>query len=675
VNRLKDEPSPYLRQHAENPVDWYPWGPEALERAKREDKPVLLSVGYSACHWCHVMAHESFEDPAIAKLMNEHFINVKVDREERPDVDQLYQGVIQLMGRGGGWPLTVFLTPQLKPFYGGTYFPPAARHGLPAFGTLLASIGAAWTKERTELEKQANTFEDGLTEYAASGLDAQPGTWNAKDLIDTGHLLSARVDPTYGGFGTRGPKFPNPMNLAFMLRAWRRGGDASCLEGALLTLEKMALGGVFDQLGGGFHRYSVDERWLVPHFEKMLYDTAQLIHLYAEAQLIAPRPLWKETVERSIAWLEREMTSPEGAFYAAQDADSEGEEGLFFVWRTENFDALLSPADAALLKSHYGVVPGGNFEHGATVLAVQNELATEDRERFERARTLLFEARKNRVAPGRDDKLLAGWNGLALRGLAFAARVFDRPDWAKLATRAADFIASRMLKPDGSLFRSVQDGRGRHDGVLEDSGDVVSGLVALFHCTFEARHLALAERLADLAFERFWDGGKQAWLAAPKSTTDLLVPTYALHDNAFPSGASTLTEAQVALTALTGHTRHLERATVYLERMRDEALANPFGYGHLLIAADLMVDGAADVTLVGPEALVAALRAKVNATWLPTVSVLQQVEGHAIPEITRELLAGRPGSGAFLCQHFSCQRPVGTVTELQESLSGLTRQR
>ena len=464
MNHLAHEPSPYLRQHADNPVEWYPWGPEALARASREDKPVLLSVGYSACHWCHVMAHESFEDPAVARLMNEHFINVKVDREERPDVDQLYQGVVQLMGRGGGWPLTVFLTPALKPFYGGTYFPPAARHGLPAFGALLQGIGEAWKKERAELEQQALTFEQGLTEYASAGLAAAPGTWSKDDLQLAAKKMSARLDPTWGGFGKSGPKFPNPMNLAFLLRAWRRSGDVECLNGALLTLEKMALGGIHDQLGGGFHRYSVDERWLVPHFEKMLYDTAQLIHLYAEAQQVAPRPLWGEVVERAVGWLEREMTAPGGGFFSAQDADSEGEEGIFFVWRPEQVDELLTPEDAALVKAHFGIVEGGNFEHGATVLEAKTPVAEADRVRLERARQVLFEARTKRMPPGLDDKILAGWNGLMIRGLAFAGRVFGRPEWTALASGAADFVLGTMRHADGTLFRSVQRGEARIAG-------------------------------------------------------------------------------------------------------------------------------------------------------------------------------------------------------------------
>ena len=315
-NRLAAEPSPYLRQHASNPVDWFAWGDEALERARAEDKPILLSVGYSACHWCHVMAHESFENEQTAALMNAHFVNVKIDREERPDLDQLYQGVVQLMGRGGGWPLTVFLTPDLRPFYGGAYFPPAPRHGLPAFSSLLTGIAEAWRQERDELEQQADTFKAGLTDYAAYGLaEAKPSAFESKDIAFAAQKTASRLDPVNGGFGAHGPKFPNPMSLALVLRGWRRTKDKALLDRALFTLEKMANGGIFDQLGGGFHRYSVDERWLVPHFEKMLYDNAQLLHLYSEAMQLAPRPLWKKVVEETVAYLQQHP-SEASAFYS-----------------------------------------------------------------------------------------------------------------------------------------------------------------------------------------------------------------------------------------------------------------------------------------------------------------------------------------------------------------------
>ncbi len=673
MNHLAHEPSPYLRQHADNPVEWYPWGPEAIARAKKEDKPVLLSIGYSACHWCHVMAHESFEDPEIAQVMNEHFINIKVDREERPDVDQLYQGVVQLMGRGGGWPLTIFMTPALKPFYGGTYFPPAPKHGLPSFAALVEGIGMAWKTERSELEKQAATFEQGLTEYASIGLDGTPGAWTKEDLQKAASKMTARIDPTHGGFGPSGPKFPNPMNLSYLLRAWRRTGDADAGVGALLTLQKMALGGVHDQLGGGFHRYSVDEQWLVPHFEKMLYDTAQLIYVYAEAQQVAPRPLWGQVVERAVEWVEREMTAAGGGFFSAQDADTEGEEGLFFVWKPAEIDAVLSPEDAALVKAHYGITAAGNFKGGATVLAVTSPLAEVDGLRLDRARQQLFEARRNRVAPGLDDKILAGWNGLMIRGLAFAARVFGKPRWAVLACRAADFVLGAMRAADGSLFRSVQRGQARHPGMLEDYGDLAAGLVTLAQTTADPKYLEAAEQLADLAYERFWDDDRKAWLAAAKGTKDLIVPTYALHDNAFPSGASTLTEAQLALTALTSKSRHLERATTWLERMKEELLDNPLGFGHLLLCADTLLDGAAELTLVGSPQFIASMQAVVDRTYLPTVCLLRQVTGAPVPEVTREVLSARTGTGAWLCQHFACQLPAQNPAALEKLLAPLTR--
>jgi uncharacterized protein YyaL (SSP411 family) len=444
----------------------------------------------------------------------------------------------------------------------------------------------------------------------------------------------------------------------------------------------MALGGVYDQLGGGFHRYSVDERWLVPHFEKMLYDNAQLVHLAAEAWQLAPRPLWRKVVEETTAYVMREMTSPEGAFYAAQDADSDGEEGKFFVWRPEELVAVLGADDARLVAAHFGVVPGGNFEHGATVLEVVRDEATLANElglsvdvvqaRLAAAKTKLLAERSTRVAPGRDDKVLAGWNGLMIRGLAFASRAFGRPDWASMAARAADFVLASMRTSDGGLMRSFQDGKARVDGVMEDYGDFAAGLVALYQATFAPKYLAAAVQLADLAYERFWDEGRHAYLAARKGQTDLLVPTYALHDNAFPSGASSLTEAQVALTALTGQQRHLERATVYVERLRRELLDNPFGYGHLLLAADALVDGAAEVSLVGTEAGLAPLQAVMNSRYAPTIAVLRQLTGMPVPAVCAEVLNARPARGeasAYLCRSFACQAPVSTAAELEQLIA------
>jgi uncharacterized protein YyaL (SSP411 family) len=668
-NRLGKEPSPYLRQHAHNPVDWYPWGEEALQRARREDKPILLSVGYSACHWCHVMAHESFESPDIAQRMNADFVNIKVDREERPDLDQLYQGVVQLMGRGGGWPLTVFLTPDLRPFYGGTYFPSRDRYGIPGFPRLLASLSEAWRNKRGDVEQQAAAFREGLAEYAAHGLEGAAGKWSGKDIAEAGHALGGALDPSYGGFGGA-PKFPNPMCLALLLRAWRRGAS-ELWEGVALALERMARGGIYDQLGGGFHRYSVDARWLVPHFEKMLYDNAQLIHLYSEAQQIRPRPLWKKVVEETVEYVQREMTSPDGLFYAAQDADSEGVEGKFFVWTPEQVDEALSPELAKVAKLHFNISDAGNFEHGQTVLEAYVEAPDQTLERqLAEARQQLFAVRARRVAPGRDDKVLAGWNGLMLRGLSLASRVFRRSNWAQMAARAADALLERLWK-DGTLFRAFQENTPRIPGFIEDYGDVAAGLVALYQATFQPKYLEAADAIARRAVQLFWDDGRGAYLSAPKGQKDLLCPTFALHDNAFPSGASSLAEAQVALAALLGAQDHLVQAGQYLERMASEAKANPFGFGHLMLAADGFVDGAADVVIASDGGSLAPWTDAVSSVYAPTVA-LSTRPSSPVPSLLREVMQGKElvggRSAAYLCRNFACEPPLLEPSALRAAL-------
>jgi uncharacterized protein YyaL (SSP411 family) len=679
-NRLAQETSPYLRQHAHNPVDWYPWGPEALARAKRENRPLLLSVGYSACHWCHVMAHESFEDAETARLMNAHYVNVKVDREERPDLDQLYQGVVQLMGRGGGWPLTVFLTPSLEPFYGGTYFPPTDRHGLPAFPKLLVALAEAFRARPEEVQAQAAQFLTGLRHLSTWGLQASEETFGPEDVRAAGVELGQQLDSEQGGFGMA-PKFPNPMDVALLLRATRRGGGPELQKGALFAMERMALGGIYDQLGGGFHRYSVDRLWRVPHFEKMLYDNAQLLHLYAEAQLLDPRPLWRSVAEGTVGWLEREMTSPSGAFYATQDADSEGEEGRFFAWTLEQLRSVLGQPLADLAALHFGATLDGNFEHGRNVLEVQmpaaqlaerrGEPLEEVQQQLAEVRARLFAAREGRVRPGRDDKVLSGWNGLMVRGLAFAARVFQRPDWAALAARAASAVLSAQWR-NGRLERLA--GKQSEAGFIEDYGDFALGLVALSQATLDASWLEPAVAIADAAVEHFWDAEQKAYLSASKGTADLLIPTYALHDNAFPSGASTLTEAQVALSALTGEPRFLEQAMRYLGRMRKTMRENPFAYGHLWLAADAALDGAAEVMLVGTKKDVEELRKAVDSTWAPTVA-LGQLEPGAIPELQVKVALGRTQirgqPTAYLCRSFACGPPVTETAALVAALNAL----
>jgi uncharacterized protein YyaL (SSP411 family) len=684
TNRLAAESSPYLRQHAQNPVDWYPWGDEALRRARDEQRPILLSVGYSACHWCHVMAHESFEDAATAQLMNAHFVNVKVDREERPDLDQIYQGVVQLMGGQGGWPLTVFLTPDLVPFYGGTYFPPEPRHGLPSFRMLLEALSRAWAEERAKVLEQAGEFKVGLRQMATYGLGTLVTQMSGDDVAAAGRALVRALDPVEGGFGGS-PKFPNTMDLAVLLRAWRRTGNAALREGALHTLDRMVTGGIHDQLGGGFHRYSVDRFWRVPHFEKMLYDNAQLLHLLAEAQQISPRAEWVEGATRLVDWLAREMTDAAGAFHATQDADSEGEEGKYFVWSPAELEAVLGAEDGRRAAKAYGVTAKGTFEHGKSVLERRVPLAdlagewgkSEDEARgwLDSIRTKLLAERSKRIAPGRDDKILAGWNGLMIRGLAFASRVFERPEWAGRAGRAAAAVLDRQLQGD-RLLRVFQDGTAKVDGFLEDWGGLAAGLVVLYQATFETRWLGRAVRLADLAQERFWDLEQKAYRTAPRGQADLVVETYALHDNAVPSGASLLTEANVVLAALTGRRELLDRADAYLSRMRDTALANPFAYGHLWCAADFLADGAPDVALVGAERARGPFLALLGRTYAPTLSVAAFEPG-AVAPVLSEIAEGKTAAGAdlaaYLCRNFSCTLPLRSVEALEKELrsSGL----
>jgi uncharacterized protein YyaL (SSP411 family) len=679
-NRLAAESSPYLRQHATNPVEWYPWSEEALRRARDERRPILLSVGYSACHWCHVMAHESFEDPATAALMNAHFVNVKVDREERPDLDQVYQGVVQLMGGQGGWPLTVFLTPDLVPFYGGTYFPPEPRHGLPSFRMLLEALSRAWSDQPEQVQAQAGEFKDGLRQLATYGLGNLTTPVTGDDVAAAGRSLARALDPVEGGFGGA-PKFPNTMGLALLLRAWRRTGDATLRHGALHTLDRMVTGGIHDQLGGGFHRYSVDRSWRVPHFEKMLYDNALLLHLLAEAQQISPRAAWVEGATRLVEWLGREMTDAAGAFHATQDADSEGEEGKYFVWSPAELEAVLGPEDGRRAATAFGVTAHGTFEHGRSVLERRIPLAelarasgtsqSETQQWLDSVRTRLLAERSKRIPPGRDDKILAGWNGLMIRGLAFAARVFLRPDWADRAARAAGAVLERQLR-DGRLFRVHQDGVSKVDAFLEDWGGLASGLAALYQATFEARWLEAAVQLVEGAQERFWDAEQRAYRTAPRGQADLVVETYALHDNAVPSGASLLTEANLVLAALTGRRAFLDRAEAYLSRMRDTALANPFAYSHLWAAADCLADGVPDVALVGAVRARDPFVALLGKTYAPTLSVVAFEPG-AAPALLAEVSEGKTAAGAelaaYLCRNFTCTLPKKSPEALRDELA------
>ncbi|MCU0622081.1 MAG: thioredoxin domain-containing protein, partial [Gemmatimonadales bacterium] len=515
TNRHAHATSPDQHQHPHNPVDWYEWGDEALARARAEDRPLLLSIGYSACHWCHVMAHESFEDPATAALMNAHFVNVKVDREERPDLDDIYMAATQAMNQGqGGWPMTVFLTPDQRPFFAGTYFPPRDGHGRPGFPTLLRRIAELWERDRARLEAQGSQLTDLLRDAAR----AAPGAVDPDATIEAALASLARsFDATWGGFG-RAPKFPPSQSLRLLLRAWRRRDDPQALRMVTTTLDAMAAGGMHDHLAGGFCRYSTDERWLVPHFEKMLYDNAQLAVAYLEGWQATGRARYAEVAARTLDYVLREMTAPEGGFWSATDADSEGEEGRFFVWTPAQVHEVVDPADAALVLDWFDIREGGNWEgHAipntpqplATVAARHGITETDASARIARARDRLLRARAQRVPPALDDKILTAWNGLMLGAMADGARVLGERRWRDAAVRAADFALESLRRPDGGLYRTWRRGTARLDGYLEDYAFLADGLVSLYEAGADARYLREARVLMERVRTEFRadDGG------------------------------------------------------------------------------------------------------------------------------------------------------------------------
>ena len=502
-NRLANETSPYLQQHAGNPVDWYPWGTEALERARREDRPLLLSVGYSACHWCHVMAHESFEDPEIAALMNRLFVNVKVDREERPDIDQIYQTAHQMLAqRPGGWPLTMFLSPDGTPFFGGTYFPKAARYGLPGFGELLERIAAIWLEKRAEIGQQNAQLRSAFARTVPKS-GGHRSEFDAAPIRAALDYLRENFDQRFGGFGGA-PKFPHPADLELCLRAWAKDGDRQALDMARITLACMCDGGIYDQLGGGFCRYSVDEQWMIPHFEKMLYDNGPLLGLLADAWLATGEARFAQCAEETAGWIMREMQSPEGGYYSSLDADSEHEEGKYYVWSRDEAQALLSPEEYAVAAAHYGLDEAPNFEHRHWHLRIVKPVAEPDKPLLEKARTKLLSAREERVRPGRDEKVLVSWNALAMRGMARAGRVFGREDWLESARRALEFIRARMWQ-DGRLLATYKDGRAHLNAYLDDYAFLLAALIEMLQARFSRAELEFAEELAEVLLDQFED--------------------------------------------------------------------------------------------------------------------------------------------------------------------------
>ena len=680
ANRLASETSPYLLQHKDNPVDWYPWGEEALKRAREEDKPVLLSVGYSACHWCHVMERESFEDDETARMMNEHFVNVKVDREERPDIDSIYMAAVQALTHHGGWPMTVFLTPDGAPFYGGTYFPPIPSRGMPSFQQILLSVVDAYENRREEVLQNAQAVRDYLQ---ASTAAVMPEAESAGiELLDraAGALLS-QLDRRFGGFGGA-PKFPQAMNLEVLLRHHHRTGERSALDGVELTCRQMANGGIYDQLGGGFSRYSVDAFWLVPHFEKMLYDNALLSRLYLETYQATGDAFYRRIAEETLDYVLRDMTSEEGGFYSAEDADSEGEEGKFYVWTPGELETVLDPEEASLAARYWDVTERGNFE-GKNILhvarppeAVADEFGLSSEELWARIATIrakLFAVREERVRPGRDEKILAAWNGLMLRSFALAARVTGRGDYREAAIENATFMVEK-LKEDGRIHRSYKDGRARFNGYLEDYAMVADGLVALYEATFETRWLVEADALLDAVSELFWDEEKRAFYDTPADHEELVTRPRDVYDNATPSGTSVATEVLLELALFLDRSDYRQRAEDVLDELAGGMEKVPSGFGRLLCALDLSISETREVAIVGdPEAPdTRDLLETVYAGYLPNKVVAgrgpdDDEAGGLIP-----LLAQRPAregkATAYVCVHYACQTPTTDPQELSRQL-------
>jgi uncharacterized protein YyaL (SSP411 family) len=679
ANRLAQETSPYLLQHKNNPVDWYPWSEEAFERARAEDKPVLLSVGYSACHWCHVMERESFEDEATAEIMNENFVNIKVDREERPDVDSIYMSAVQAMTHHGGWPMTVFMTPDGAPFYAGTYFPPVPSRGMPSFKQVVLSLAEAYKNRRDEVLRSA----EGVREYlqAATGASVPQVGISGELFTRAASSLVGQIDHRFGGFGGA-PKFPQAMNLEVLLRYYKRTNDRAALTGLELTLREMANGGIYDQLGGGFHRYSVDEYWLVPHFEKMLYDNALLARLYLEAYQATGDAFYRRIAEETLDYVARDMTAPEGGFYSAEDADSEGVEGKFYVWTPGEIEGALDPDEARLAIRFWDVTESGNFE-GKNILyvprppeavAAEFDISTEELwEKIVVIRQKLFAEREKRVRPGRDEKVLAAWNGLMLRAFSFAARVLEREDYRRIAEKNASFILEK-LRVDGRLRRSYKDGRPRFNGYLEDYACIADGLVALYEATFETRWLAEARAVADAILKLFWDEKRGAFYDTSADHEELVTRPRDVYDSAAPSGNSVAVDVLLKLSVILDHEDYRRRAEAVLEGLSGAIARVSGGFGRLLSALDFYLSTPYEVAVIGnPDAPdTQALLEAVYSAYLPNKVVAGRSESDEEAARLVPLLAERPmrdgRATAYVCVQYACQSPTTGAEELKRQL-------
>jgi uncharacterized protein YyaL (SSP411 family) len=688
-NRLAQESSPYLLQHQNNPVDWYPWGPEAIEKARREDKPIFLSIGYSACHWCHVMEHESFENDAIARVLNENFVAIKVDREERPDLDQIYMNAVQMLTGHGGWPMSVFLTSELKPFYGGTYWPPHSSRGMPGFDQILAAVIDAWKNRR----EQALTAADQLTAELRNVGEVTAGNSDKLNIeqIDSAVVQLRRAfDNTYGGFG-QAPKFPHPMDLQLLVRVAHRTGQSGPLDMVRLTLNRMAAGGIYDHLGGGFARYSVDAQWLVPHFEKMLYDNALLASAYLDAYLVIGDQNYARVVRETLNYIIRDMTDPAGGFYSTEDADSEGHEGLFYTWTADEIDAVLGEANGATFGRVYDVSDVGNFE-GRNILNLPKTLEqcakilgrdSHDLEaELADSREKLFLAREKRVRPGRDDKIIVAWNGLMIDAMARAGAALNEPEYVITASEAASFILSRLRLDSGRLLHTARAGTAKLDAYLDDYASLANALVSLYEASFNERWIDAAANLMDIVLEKFADPSGGGFFYTASDHEQLITRTKELTDSSTPSGNALAATALLRLGKLLGRTDYLDAATNTLAAAAPLLERAPMAAGQMLLALDRHLGPSQELVVVGDlsrdvtKQAIAALQ----SGYLPRSVIAARDSASPDDTATRssrldELFAGKQSAGGdpvlYVCQNFACQEPAIGLDAINEALAKL----
>jgi uncharacterized protein YyaL (SSP411 family) len=681
-NRLAQESSPYLLQHQNNPVDWYPWGEEALARSRQENKPIFLSIGYSACHWCHVMEHESFESEAIARELNDHFVCIKVDREERPDLDQIYMNAVQVLTGRGGWPMSVFLTPELKPFYGGTYWPPTSRQGMPGFDQIIAAVSKAWEENHDAVVESADRLTQQLSHMA--GQANELGELTEDLLTRASSYFRQTYDHTYGGFGGA-PKFPAPMSLRLLMHGWFRRQENFSLEMVIGTLDRMAAGGIYDHLGGGFARYSVDARWLVPHFEKMLYDNAQLAVAYLETFQITGNANYARVARETLDYVLRDMTDPEGGFYSTEDADSEGVEGKFYTWTPEQLVEVLGESAAATFAKVYDVTESGNFEEtnilnlpktieqqaailGRDVESLQRELAESCQK--------LFLARELRIHPHKDDKVITAWNGLMIEALALAGAVLDEPRYLDAARKAAEFVESSLRRDDGRLLHTWRHGKAKVDGYLDDYTYLANGLTTLYECTGEAKYLERAIELIDHILQHFGSEGQGGFYFTADDQEQLLTRNKEFADNAVPSANAMAAITLIKLGKLTGKERYLDAAEQTMQASVELMQRYPSGTAQMLLAVDLYLGPTYEVVLAVDDCAESqAVLTDLQRRFIPN-KVLAYADQLA-PKQLAELLKGKEMIGGqptlYVCEGCTCQAPASGQAEITRALDSLSQ--